>query len=240
MLRSMAQWWERLQETIDELGWSKAELSRRSHVSYDRINKYLRGEVEQPRGDVLATLAATVQKSVLWLRDGIDEGVAAELTKSASGLVPATIVGRAQAGAWLEVDEFDQSELEHIALPPDARFPNAQLLVFDVAGDSMNALKPHPILPGSRVVGVAYDDVASQVPLRDGLVVVVERSRDGGHSRELSVKQVEFHADRVEFHPRSTNPRHKPIVVEHDAWADQGVTIRVAALVRQTINDMPF
>jgi hypothetical protein len=104
----------------------------------------------------------------------------------------------------------------------------------------MNVLKPHPIMPGSRVVGVDYDDVASQVPLRDGLVVVVERSRDGGHSREFSVKQVEFYPDRIEFHPRSTNPKHKPIVVEHDAWADGGVTVRIAALVRTTINDMPF
>lgn len=240
MLRSMKNWWDRLQDAIDELGWNKAELARRSHISYDRINKYLRGDVEQPRGDVLATLAAAIGRSLLWLRDGIEDGAPAEATAALSGLVAATVVGRAQAGAWLEVDEFDQSELEHIALPPDPRFPNAQLLVFDVSGDSMNALKPHPILPGSRVVGVAYDDVASQVPLRDGLVVVVERSRDGGHSRELSVKQVEFYGDRIEFHPRSSNPKHRPIVVEHDAWADGGVTIRVAALVRQTINDMPF
>jgi len=239
MLRLM-NWWDRLQEAIDEKGWTKAELSRRSHISYDNINKYLRGDVAQPRGEVLPTLAATIGRSLQWLRDGTDGGVVAEITRSASGLVAAAVAGKVEAGAWREVDEFDQSELEHIALPPDSRFPNAQLLVFDVSGDSMNDLKPHPILPGSRVVGVDYDDVASQVPLRDGLVVVVERSRDGGHSREFSVKQVEFYPDRIEFHPRSTNPKHKPIVVEHDAWADGGVTVRIAALVRTTINDMPF
>lgn len=234
------EWWERLQQRADELGWSKAELGRRAHVSYDNINKYLRGDVAQPRGDAIDKLAAAIGKPALWLRDGIDVGSPAELVANVAPLVPAAVAGRVEAGAWLEVDEFDQSELQHIALPPDARFPNAQQLVYGVFGDSMNDLKPHPILPGAQIVAVAYDDVADKVPLQDGLVVVIQRSRDGGHVRELSVKQVAWFADRIEFQPRSTNPKHKAIVVKHDVWDDNGVEIAVAAVVRRTINEMPI
>src|SRR5690606_23522319 len=110
----------------------------------------------------------------------------------------------------------------------------------EVEGDSMNDLKPRPILEGDRLVCVSFEDVADQVRVRDGLIVVVERTRDGGHTREWSVKQVELYEDRVEFHPRSTNPRHKPIVVMRDALADDGVQVEIIGLVRAVRNEFPL
>lgn len=104
----------------------------------------------------------------------------------------------------------------------------------------MDRLEPRPILPGDRIIGVAYEDVAHQVRIKDGLVVVVERSRDGGHTREWSVKQVELYEDRIEFHPRSSDKNLKPIVVKRDARADDGVTVEIIALVRSVRNDLPF
>lgn len=162
-----------------------------------------------------------------------------EVTPMRGGLVAAPVVATVEAGAWREVDEFDQSAPEWLALPPDPDFPSATLKVWNVAGTSMNALKPFPILPGSRVVGVLYEDIASRYPLRDGLVVVVQRTRDGGHTRELSIKQVAWFDDRIEFQPRSTDPKHKPIVVKHDDWEDNGVVVEILALVRSSINQMP-
>jgi len=158
-------------------------------------------------------------------------------------VVPAMTIGRVagivEAGAFREVDEFDQSEPVEIALPRDELFPNARQLVFDVAGDSMNDLRPLPIFPGSRLVGIAYEDVEHLVELRSGMIVVVQRERDGGHFREWSVKQLELFTDRAEFHPRSTNPKHKPIVVRRDHEADEGVRVAVIALVRRVMNEMP-
>jgi transcriptional regulator with XRE-family HTH domain len=149
------------------------------------------------------------------------------------------IVGTVEAGAFREVDDFDQSEPRTLTLPRDEKFPNARQLGFDVSGDSMNDLKPRPILSGDCAVCVAYEDIASQVVLRDGMVVVVERTRDSGHFREWSVKQIEIYADRTEFHPRSTNPKHKPIVVHRNFEADDGVKVEVIALVRRIVNEMP-
>jgi transcriptional regulator with XRE-family HTH domain len=230
-------WWQRLQEAIDDLGWSKAELQRRSGISYDSINKYLRGEVDNPRGNVLDKLAQTIGRPSLWLKEGIELG--GDVTRSSRPSSAASVVATVEAGAWREVDEFDQSDPEWVAVSPDDKYPDATQDVYNVAGDSMNALEPHPITPGSRIVAVRYDEIANRSPLRDGLVVVVQRSRNGGHERELTVKQVAWFEDRIEFQPRSTNPKHKPIIVEHDSWEDNGVEVAIVGLVRDIIHRLP-
>lgn len=232
-------WWERLQQRIDELGWSKAELSRRSGINYDSINKYLRGDIDNPRGNILEKLAETIERSVLWLRDGIEQSEA-ELSRIGGRMVPVRTAGTVEAGAFREVDEFDQGEPDEIYLPPDTKYPNARQMAFVVAGDSMNNLDPRPILPGDRAVCVAYADIASEVKLRDGMVVVVQRQRDGGHFREWSIKQIELYEDRTVFAPRSTNPKHKPIIVPRDFDADNGEEVEVIALLRRVVNDYDF
>jgi transcriptional regulator with XRE-family HTH domain len=169
---------------------------------------------------------------------GIDPP-SSDVTPVTAGLVAGRVVGRVEAGTFREVDEFDQSEHEEILLARDDKFPNARQFVFDVSGDSMNELRPRPILDGDRLVCVAYEDVAHEVPVRDGLVAVVQRTRDGGHYREWSVKQVELYDDRAVFAPRSSNPKHKPIVVMRDNDADDGVSVEIIALVRKIQNELP-
>lgn len=159
--------------------------------------------------------------------------------KRGSPLNSAIVVATVEAGAWREVDELDQSAPEWVAVPPDQKYPDATQDVYDVAGDSMNKLEPHPITPGSRVVALRYDEIAARSPLRDGLVVVVQRSRNGGQEREITIKQVAWFDDRIEFQPRSTNPKHKPIVVEHDSWDDNGVEVSIVGLVRDIIHRLP-
>lgn len=159
-----------------------------------------------------------------------------EVTASSdTQFVLAKVAGKVEAGSFREVDDFNQSEPETFLVPRDPEFPSARVLAFDVSGDSMNALSPMPIPPGYRAICVAYEDIADRVPLRNGMVVVVQRTREGGHIREWSIKQVEFYADRIEFHPRSTNAKHKPIVVPHDYQADDGTSVEVIALVRSAI-----
>ncbi|MBX5001855.1 helix-turn-helix domain-containing protein [Rhizobium lentis] len=157
----------------------------------------------------------------------------------AGSTVPVRKAGIVEAGTFREVDEFDQSEPEEIYIEPDKRYPNARRMFFEVMGDSMNDLRPTPIYPGAKCICVAYEDIGHEVELRDGMVVVVQRERDGGHFREWSVKQIALFADRIEYLPRSTNPKHKPIVVPRDADADNGVNVAVIGLVRRIINDIP-
>ncbi|MGV8833270.1 MAG: LexA family protein [Devosia sp.] len=162
-----------------------------------------------------------------------------EIARSGRPPSSAPVVATVEAGAWREVDELDQSDPEWVTVPADDKFPDATQRVYDVSGDSMNGLKPHPITPGSRIVAVDYDEIAGRYPLRNGLVVVIQRSRNGGQERELSVKQVAWFDDRIEFQPRSTNSKHKPIIVRHDDWVDDGVEVKVAALVRDIIHRLP-
>lgn len=166
-------------------------------------------------------------------------GSAPEIIRTARPPSSAPVVATVEAGAWREVDELNQEDPEWVAVPADDKFPDATQRLYDVSGDSMNKLEPHPITPGSRIVAVDYDEIAGRSPLRDGLVVVVQRTRNGGQEREISVKQVAWFDDRIEFQPRSSNPRHKPIVVEHDNWEDNGVEIAIVGLVRDIIHRLP-
>lgn len=163
----------------------------------------------------------------------------AEVTISIPGEMKyAPVAGTAEAGTFREVDDMDQSEPRLYSVAPDPDFPNARQFFVTVAGDSMNALRPRAILPGDRALCVAWEDI--NVTPRDGMTVVVERTRDGGHFREWSIKQIELYEDRVELHPRSSNARHKPIVIERDAEADDGTSVHIIGLVRSVHNDIPL
>lgn len=169
---------------------------------------------------------------------GLDTRPRPEVVRVAEGrLHPVLVAGPVQAGAFIPIDEFDQSEPETFYEPADPDFPRARRTAFDVIGDSMNKLEPTPILPGSRVIGVNYDDIG--IPLRDNMVVVVQQERDGGQLREWSVKQIELQDDAVVFHPRSSNSRHKPIVVPRNLQPDDGREVRILALVREIKNRVP-
>lgn len=231
-------WSDKLNERLEELGWSGMDLSRETGIPYANINKYILGKIEQPRGDALSKIAKAIGRPVPWLRG--EAPIESDVSKFEKRLVPVPVVGTVEAGTFREVYDMDQSEPVMLSLPADDRFPNARLVAFDVSGDSMNDLKPRAILAGDRVVGVSYEDISHEAILRDQMIVIVERTRDGGHTREWSVKQLEIYADRTEFHPRSTNPKHKPIIVKRDLEADEGVSVEIVALVRRIVNDLPY
>lgn len=221
---------EWLIENLKRPGKSQSGLARHLGLQPSMINKVVNGSRKLASHE-LAGAAAYFG----------EEAPAVSAATQSGGLKPAVVVGTAEAGAFREVDEMmDDGERVEVAVPADDKFPNARLIIFDVAGDSMNALTPRPVLDGDRVVCVAYEDVAHSFPLRDGMVVVVERKQAGGHIREWSVKQLEIYEDRLEFHPRSHNGRHKPIVVQRDLEADDGVSVEIIGMVRRVINEIPI
>ena len=167
-------------------------------------------------------------------------GAHGELVEVAEGLVPVRVQGSIEAGAWRSVDAFDDVQEERVFDARDPDFPQERLFASDVAGDSMNDLRPRPIMPGDRIIWVRFDDLGGRVPLRDGMVVVVEQRKDGGALQERSVKQLEIYDDHYALQPRSTNPRHKPIIVERDLQADDGRSVEIIGLVRKTMNTIPI
>ncbi|MGO8422299.1 LexA family protein [Rhizobium ruizarguesonis] len=215
-------------ENLDKPGMSQTGLAKALGLHPSAINKVVSGKRQLKSHEVAG---AAVYFG--------EEAPQTELVPVTTGPVAARVAGVVEAGTFREVDEFDQSEPIEVMLPRDEKFPNARQLLFDCSGDSMNDLRPRPIFPGDRLVCISYEDVQHLVELRSGMVVVVERTRDSGHFREWSVKQLELFGDRAEFHPRSTNPKHKPIVIQRDHDADDGVSVQVIALVRRVMNEMP-
>lgn len=162
----------------------------------------------------------------------------ADVMRLSEHLVPIRLQGLVEAGAWREAEDMNQDEPVWMNEPRDPDFPQARMMAFEVAGTSMNALKPRPILDGDRIIGVDFDDTG--LAIRDGMVVVVQQARSAGQLREWSVKQVALFDDRVEFQPKSTDPKHKAIVVTRDLQADDGRTVEVLALVRRITNELPM
>ena len=121
--------------------------------------------------------------------------------------------GILEAGSFRPVAERADGPPLLETVPRDREYPEASLLIFEVAGNSMNTLTPYPILPGARVIALDYSKPHGRLPLRDGMVVVVEQTTPDGRLRELSARQVELYDDRIEFCPRSSNPRHRPVAI---------------------------
>ncbi len=113
-------------------------------------------------------------------------------------IVPTPIPGKASAGVFQEIDDFENQDATEVLVARDPRFPHARIVVFDVDGNSMNAFDP-PIPDGSRVSGPAFEDIR-EVP-RNGMAVVIQRSTADGQMLEWSVKEIEVREDGYTFHP---------------------------------------
>lgn len=78
-------WHHRLNSSLADRGWNKAELSKRSGVSYSNLLKYCAGKVSHPRGPVIDQLAAALDIDPVWLLTG-KTGANAENTPSPSNM----------------------------------------------------------------------------------------------------------------------------------------------------------
>lgn len=202
----------------------------------------------------LNALAPVLRTTSVWLFAGVgreDAGVAQdgkapdsampeveELIPVSQRSVRVLYGGFVEAGSYREISEFTDVEPEEIYLPPDKDHPRVPQIAFDVKGDSMNELKPRPIMPGDRVIALDYEGLGGRVALHTGMIVVVQQSLEGGHLVERSIKQLEVYEDRYEFHPRSSVKRHKPIVVTHNMEADDGREVRILAWARNVLNSL--
>jgi len=159
-----------------------------------------------------------------------------EVAQSRQPIVAVVYAGLVEAGTFREVSDFTDLEPEEIYQPADPEFPHVRQLAFDVRGDSMNDLKPRPILKGDRVVALDFEGLRGRVALHTGMVVIVQQSLNGGLLVERSVKQLEVHEDRYEFHPRSTLAKYKPIIIPHDMQPEDGREVTILAWARSILN----
>src|SRR5688572_13560366 len=123
-------WNDRLKRIVEDKALSMAELQRLSGIPYDSINKYLRGEVENPRGDTLHRLATAVGTTETFLRSGL-----VDRKPLSSRVVP--FRGKVAAGLWREVDEGDFDPEEWLAFNPVPQYPEGAVYCLTVEGDSL-------------------------------------------------------------------------------------------------------
>jgi len=167
----MIGWGARLKEAMENAGLNMTDLSRRSGVPYDNLNKYLRGDVAQPRGDTLNKLATTLGVEVLWLRDGISKS-APTAENSAKDL---PIYGYVKAGT--EGFFMDNGEPQGYTERPDFLIGNRLAYAVRVRDKSMEPVFKHDCIvwvdpTRSTAPG---DDVVIQ--LHDGQAFIKQHTR---------------------------------------------------------------
>lgn len=138
---------------------------------------------------------------------------------------------RIQAGAWLLADDSGQDQPRTFPAAYDGRYPHARQWISEVAGDSMNRLG---INNGDFVHCVDAIDIGYHPRHLD--VVEVERLRNGGRERELTLKQIEMTANGFVLAPRSTNPLwQEPLALNQDIADGVEFEVRIRALVVTTM-----
>jgi SOS-response transcriptional repressor LexA len=181
----------------------------------------------KPKSDEVVRYAKTFRVTPEWLLFGSN---AAKLP-----LAPAiepfevnfvSVRGKAQAGVWMEFDEFDGQGLDPVPTVPGVWRAYEQF-AYQVKGPSMNL---RGIDDGCFVICVRYSDATGT--RRDPDIVVVERRRGGVIER--TVKELVTTKTETQLWPRSNDARFQtPIVVKKDKPdnQDDGTEIEVVGLV---------
>jgi transcriptional regulator with XRE-family HTH domain len=134
-----------------------------------------------------------------------------------------------RAGAFLAVDDTDQSAPRLTNIGRDPRYPLAQQRIRPVVGDSMNL---RGILDGDWV-HLASVEGMNFAP-ETGMIVEVERTRVQGRERELTLKELEVTTDGLLLWPRSTNPLWRDPLTVTDG-DEEDVTVQITGVMLQLI-----
>ena len=175
----MQPWSRRLNDLLNQRGWTQAELARRTGLSRENIKKYCQGSVAQPRGEAMARIAEALEVHRLWLRDG-----------GGPQWRQIPVVGYVGAGEQFHaVDDLSQGAgHDFVALDLDGADP----IAVEVRGDSMTPVyRPGDRLLCSRLAGSDESgflgrDCVVKLTSGAGYVKRVVRGGQPGHYTLLS------------------------------------------------------
>jgi SOS-response transcriptional repressor LexA len=142
------------------------------------------------------------------------------------------ISGEVAAGHWLESDLFEQekSEMSNVS-GGDARYlANTQYLL-RVKGESLNRIAQD----GDLILCLDYAQAG--IDLKSSDLVVIERSRDGGHTLERTAKRVVKHNGDIELRPESDDPRFQDPVI-YNEHSEEASEVRVIAKILKVIREI--
>lgn len=232
---------ERLKQLLEERRLSPETAARNAGLGASAIKDIIYGRSKSPRMNTITAIAYALgvppadfliqapNGMVNYLELKMGDRARHPESKSTPreqprGVRLTPVVGVVEAGAWRVTDLFEAEEFNEEIPIPDLNQFGAKQAAFKVAGDSMDLAD----LPaGSYAVTVDWVDGGFE--MEDGMVVVVERV--DGHRREWTVKELRLFADRFELWPRSSNSRHRPIIVRRDSVDEDGLEVRILGLV---------
>lgn len=219
--------YQRISQRLKELGVSERQASLEAVGNSQFIRNIRKGASLSPRADNVVKLAKALKVTPAWLM-GIDEDegpIGATLQKGVryGGIV--------EAGTFRRTDNINQDdEFRLIEMPLDPRYEASRQFAFEVVGDSMT--KAH-IEEGMWVLAVdSHHWQRLHGELRDGLLVIVAKLRNGDPERELTVKRLRVFRDRIELCPESANPKHQALIYPH---GDEDPSHGIIAVVLQAI-----
>lgn len=203
----------------------KRALAEASGVDYDSLLKYLAGKVENPRGDILARLAAAVGTTEAQLR-GIVTNSLTPLEGKAAKLSSVKVTGYVKAGIWQDVRVEGPSDMD---VPSMGGYPADVQIAYIVDGESLNKVAR------DGDVLVCLDLIASGVSIRDNDLVIVEMKRHDGEFVDRSAKRVRRTRSGFELWPESDHPDfQEPLVLNEVAEdVEMVVVAKVLWIIRK-------
>jgi len=218
-------WWDRLEHLRVAKRMKKRALAEASGVDYDSLLKYLAGKVENPRGDILARLAAAVGTTEAQLR-GIVTNSLTPLEGKAAKLSSVKVTGYVKAGIWQDVRVEGPSDMD---VPSMGGYPADVQIAYIVDGESLNKVAR------DGDVLVCLDLIASGVSIRDNDLVIVEMKRHDGEFVDRSAKRVRRTRSGFELWPESDHPDfQEPLVLNEVAEdVEMVVVAKVLWIIRK-------
>jgi hypothetical protein len=221
---------ERLRELVAESGRSARSISLAAKLGATAIKDILSGKSRDPGG---ATISAIASELGVAMGEFYRDGVPADDARHVQ-IVPRflPVRFRVRAGLWEEVGSEEPISDFDFAVGPNPRFAEWPQWLEEVKGDSCNELIP------DRHLAHVVDAVEMGYEAQTGDVVVVERRRDGGHTRERTIKQVEITADGlIQLWPRSANPKwSEPVAPTNGTREGEEIEVEIVGLVIGSYN----
>lgn len=231
---------EALKRLRQRAGLSQAEAADRAavvEITWRRYEKGLRGVTLDKLIDLAQAIgfdrdALLMEQSAVIGGGAAPQTARSHLDRVASFAPPPNDAGmiirdRVQAGNWLEADDTGQGAYKTFPAVRDGRYPYADQWLSEVMGDSVNRLN---IFEGDMVHVV--DAIAIGYHPRTDDVVEVERIRNGGAERELTIKQIELVPGGLLLWPRSTNSRwSSPLELREGTNDSEEIEVRIRGLV---------
>jgi SOS-response transcriptional repressor LexA len=186
-------WKREIAERLNATGTSMKEASVKAGLG----ETWVRDALKRDKEPTLKNL--TKVKEVLGIRNSIQP------TKLRVSYLP--VIGRAQAGAFLDVSIVSQDEeFDTIPMAEVPKYAHARQYALLVVGDSMNNLFDD----GQYAICANWADLG--LKLRPGMCLHIERHE--GSLVEVTIKCYQVIDGAPMLVPRSSNPAHKPIPLD--------------------------